>query len=108
MTPLLATRRLIQSSPTRRSANAARSSAGPASGLRVANRSAGVQRPSDWCGRSVLYSTIQASIACCATARDGNAVPVSSSRRSVPWKRSIFPVVVGDRGAVSRCRMPFS
>ena len=24
------------------------------------------------------------------------------------WNRSIFPVVVGERGAVSRCLIPFS
>src|SRR5438445_7759105 len=33
---------------------------------------------------------------------------VSSSSRSVLWNRSIFPVVVGERGWVRRCSMPFS
>src|SRR5437588_783038 len=33
---------------------------------------------------------------------------VSSSSRSVLWNRSIFPVVVGERGWVRICSMPFS
>jgi hypothetical protein len=28
--------------------------------------------------------------------------------RKVLWKRSILPVVVGDRGLVNRCLMPLS
>jgi hypothetical protein len=32
----------------------------------------------------------------------------SSSRRRLPWNRSTFPVVVGDRGAVSRWAIPLS
>jgi hypothetical protein len=32
----------------------------------------------------------------------------SSSSRSVRWNRSILPVVVGERTAVSRWRIPFS
>jgi hypothetical protein len=61
MVSVLAPRRLIQSSPVRRSASVERSSAGAASSARVAKRSAGVQRPSAWCGRSVLYPAIQPS-----------------------------------------------
>src|SRR5437016_11110103 len=37
-----------------------------------------------------------------------NTCRVSSSSRSVLWNRSCFPVVVGERGWVSRCSMPFS
>jgi hypothetical protein len=45
----------------------------------------------------------------CAVASDSNGPqPSRSSRRIVPWNRSIFPVVVGERGLVSRVRMPFS
>ena len=29
------------------------------------------------------------------------------SARSILWNRSIFPIVVGEYGAVSRCRTPF-
>jgi hypothetical protein len=32
----------------------------------------------------------------------------SSMQIGVLWNRSTLPVVVGDRGAVSRCRIPFS
>ena len=46
-----------------------RSSGGPAAGRATANRSAGVHRPSDWCGRAVLYSSTQASIRCPSPAR---------------------------------------
>ena len=34
--------------------------------------------------------------------------PARNSARTVLWKRSTLPVVVGLRGAVSRWRMPFS
>ena len=37
-----------------------------------------------------------------------NTLPFKNSARSVLCHRSIFPVVVGDRGAVSRCFTPFS
>ena len=33
---------------------------------------------------------------------------MSNSARRVRWNLSIFPVVVGDRGKVSRCSMPYS
>jgi hypothetical protein len=36
------------------------------------------------------------------------AVSLKKSARMVLWNRSIFPVVVGEYGAVSRCRTPFS
>ena len=67
----------------------------------------------DWCGRSVLYSTLystrNASIAACTASRSGQASTWSSgSRCSVWWNRSTFPVVVGDRGLVLRATMPFS
>jgi hypothetical protein len=39
---------------------------------------------------------------------EAKVLPLRNSRRSVLWNRSTLPVVVGDRGAVSRCLMPFS
>jgi hypothetical protein len=57
----------------------------------------------------VLYSFTQVLTAACAAARSANGTASSvSSRRSDPWNRSIFPVVVGERGWVSRRVMPLS
>ena len=73
------------------------------------NRSAGVAMPSAWCGRVVLYSLTHPSMAAWAAARLVNGTAsLSSSRRKLPWNRSIFPVVVGVRGWVSRCLIPLS
>jgi hypothetical protein len=111
MTPLDATRRVTQSWPPRSAASVVSRSGGPASAVAtrvVVNRCAGVARPSDWCGRSVLYSATQAAITCWAWALESNTVWLSSSRRAVPWNLSILPVVVGDLGAVSRWVIPFS
>ena len=44
----------------------------------------------------------------CASAIESNTRPFKNSRRSVLCHRSTLPVVVGDRGAVRRCLMPFS
>jgi hypothetical protein len=65
--------------------------------------------PSDWCGRSVLYSSRHASSAACSVSMLLNGPCTSSSSSCRDWcSRSIFPVVVGDRGLVSRWVMPFS
>ena len=64
---------------------------------------------SAWCGRSELYCLRQASTAACASSMLANGpCTLSSSCCSVWCNRSIFPVVVGDRGLVSRWVMPFS
>ena len=74
-----------------------------------ANRLAGKAMPSDWCGRSVLYSCRQASSAACSASSAANGPCTSSSSRCRVWcSRSIFPVVVGEWGLVSRWVMPFS
>jgi hypothetical protein len=39
---------------------------------------------------------------------DPNARSRRNSLRRLWWKRSILPVVVGERGAVWRCEIPFS
>jgi hypothetical protein len=44
----------------------------------------------------------------CAVLSVRNTWVVSNSVRRVRWNRSILPVVVGERGAVRRCSMPFS
>jgi hypothetical protein len=50
-----------------------------------------------------------ASIACCAAVDDSNgATWLRNSSRSLPWKRSILPMVVGERGLVNRWVVPFS
>ena len=76
------------------------------SGMGV-NRSAGVtgsSASSAWCGRSALYWATNPSTAVCAAVSDSNGSwSSSSSRRKVRWNLSIFPVVVGDAGWVSRC-----
>ena len=73
------------------------------------NREAGKAMPSDWCGRSALYSSRQASSAACNASSDSNGPCTSSSSSCSDWcSRSILPVVVGDRGLVSRWVMPFS
>ena len=65
--------------------------------------------PSDWCGRSVLYSSRQASSAACSAASEANGPCTSSSSICSDWcSRSILPVVVGDLGLVRRGVMPFS
>ncbi len=43
-----------------------------------------------------------------AAASDAKTRSVRNSVRIARWKRSILPVVVGERGWVSRCWMPFS
>jgi hypothetical protein len=79
------------------------------SAMRGMNRSVGKAMFSDWCGRSVLYSCRNASIAACAISRSGQTLTWSSSSCwKVWWNRSTFPVVVGDRGLVWRATMPFS
>jgi hypothetical protein len=58
--------------------------------------------PSDWCGRSVLYSWRQASTAAWASSTDANGQ--ASLRKSVcrVWcQRSTFAIVVGEYGLVS-------
>jgi hypothetical protein len=74
ITPLLGTRRLIQSSPIRRSASAVRSSAGPPTAERVARRSAGVQRPSDFLGPP---DHVRCGLVSAGCARDHGAIEVS-------------------------------
>ena len=65
--------------------------------------------PSDWCGRSQLYQSTQASSSAWAWARLAKPSQVArNSSRRVLCQRSIFPVVVGVRGRVSRVVMPFS
>jgi hypothetical protein len=65
--------------------------------------------PSDWCGRSSLYQSTQASSSAWARARLAKLSQVArNSVRSVLCQRSIFPVAVGVRGLVSRVMMPFS
>jgi hypothetical protein len=57
----------------------------------------------------VLYSATHSSTAACAAARSVNGTASSViSRRREPWNRSIFPVVVGERGCVSRWVIPLS
>ena len=83
-----------------------RSSSGEDAGV---NRLAGKAMPSDWCGRSVLYSARQASSAACSASMLSNGPWTSSSSRCRVWcSRSIFPVVVGEWILVSRWVMPFS
>ena len=74
------------------------------------NRSAGGRPPQDWCGRAVLYSHTQPSSAACSSSTAANvpSLGVKNSARIVLCSRSTFPVVVGEYGAVSRCRMPLS
>jgi hypothetical protein len=65
--------------------------------------------PSDWCGRSVLYSWRQASSAACSASMLSNGPWTSSSSRCKVWcSRSIFPVVAGEWIFVSRWAIPFS
>ena len=83
-----------------------RSSSGEDVGV---NRLAGKAMPSDWCGRSVLYSSRQASSAACSASMFANGPWTSSSSRWRLWcRRSIFPVVVREWILVSRWAMPFS
>jgi hypothetical protein len=83
-----------------------RSSSGEDAGL---NLLAGKAIASDWCGRSVLYSSRQASSAACSASMLSNERCTSSSSRwRVWWRRSILPVVVGEWILVSRWVMPFS
>jgi len=83
-----------------------RSSSGEDAGV---NRLAGKAMPSDWCGRSVLYSSRQASSAACSASMLANGPWTSSSSRWRLWcRRSIFPVVVREWILVSRWVMPFS
>ena len=58
----------------------------------------------------VLYSTTHASSEAWASAIVANSRSCTRthSARIVLWNRSTFPVVVGDRGAVNKCRTPFS
>ena len=57
----------------------------------------------DWWGRLVSYSTAKASTAAWPSASDGNGSHTSSSSSCrVWWNRSTLPVVVGERGLVSR------
>jgi hypothetical protein len=44
----------------------------------------------------------------CAASSVANTCPARNSARKLRWKRSILPVVVGERGAVNKCSMPFS
>jgi hypothetical protein len=46
--------------------------------------------------------------AACAACKELNVRRVSNSARRLRWNRSILPVVVGDRGWVNKCSMPFS
>jgi hypothetical protein len=83
-----------------------RSSSGEDAGV---NRLAGKAMPSDWCGRPVLYSWRQAPSAACSASIDSNGPCTSSSSRCSVWcRRSILPVMVGERILVSRRVMPFS
>lgn len=50
----------------------------------------------------------QASRATWAASMEAKTSSFKNSRREVLWKRSTLPVVVGERGAVRRLRMPFS
>jgi hypothetical protein len=55
-----------------------------------------------------LWSRTHSSTSSWAALSDEKTLPVRNSVRSVRWNRSILPVVVGDRGAVSGWVMPFS
>ena len=57
-----------------------------------------LMRPLDSCS-----SRTHASSCACASSIESNTLPFKNSRRSVLCHRSTLPVVVGDRGAVSRC-----
>ena len=64
--------------------------------------------PSDWCGRSWLYSCRQASTPACASSIEANGpAPVRKSVCRVWCQRSTLPMVVGEYGLVSRCLIPF-
>jgi hypothetical protein len=79
-----------------RSAGARKLSASSGSGDLRRNREAGVAMPSDWCGRSWLYSCRQASTAAWAASIVANGP--ASLRKSVcsVWcHRSTFPMVAG-------------
>lgn len=75
------------------------------------NRSAGATgswSSRAWCGRVVLCCVTNASIAAWAASTDSNGPQSSSnSRRNVRWNRSIFPVVAGEAGWVSRWMIAF-
>ena len=61
----------------------------------LVNRSAGLAMESARCSRVVLYCSTQASTAAWAAGRSANGTASSSSsRRRLPWNRSILPVVV--------------
>jgi hypothetical protein len=68
----------------------------------LVNRSAGLAMESARCSRVVLYCSTQASTAAWAAGRSANrTASSSSSRRRLPWNRSILPVVVDLAGAGS-------
>ena len=74
-----------------------------------ANRAAGKAISRDWCGRSALYEARHALTTAWASSMLTNgSCTVSSSCCRVWCRRSILPVVVGERGLVSRWVMPFS
>ncbi len=70
----------------------------------------GGRPPQDWCGRAVLYSLTQPSSAACSSSSVANSLSlgVKNSARIVLCSRSIFPVVVGEYGAVRMCRIALS
>ena len=53
-------------------------------------------------------ASVDEALACWAALMLVNGyAPARNSARRLGWKRSIFPIVVGLRGWVSRCSMPF-
>ena len=96
ITPLAPARRATQSPPVRSSPVLV--SMGRAGLARCENRSTGGTIPIAECGRRVLYSATHASSSVCAASKSAKTRSVRNSVRSVRWNRSIFPVVVGERG----------
>lgn len=58
--------------------------------------------PMPWWGRSVLYQATQPSSSSWASSSEAKTLPERNSLRTVLWKRSTLPVVVGEKGAVRR------
>ena len=103
-TPLAPTRRETQSSPLRSPpTDRAGARRGPDEAVRRGGHVQRLMRP-----LAVVVARPTRPARPARPAATGNSCPVGNSARRVRWNRSIFPVVVGDRGAVSRCSMPFS
>ena len=74
---------------------------------RSANRSGGGEHADRLVGADLVVLADPDSSAAWACPRLVDAASARNSSRRVRWKRSIFPVVVGERTPVSRCVMPF-